>query len=143
MPQHSAKQGGTNLGALHDLCVARIPREELVAAIPGQRDSDALSRELRHEERGERRRISEWLVEGARDIFQETIGVRTDDQLGVVGAKRARDARRVRRFVERRVVETDRKICTGRLICRAISATTEDESIPPDKNAPNGTSDSR
>ena len=43
-------------------------------------------------------------------------------------------------FVELRVVESDRERADRRALCSCISATTSDESMPPDRNAPSGTS---
>src|SRR6476660_765557 len=109
MPQYGAHERGPDLGTPEQLAVSSVPREELIAAVPRQRDSDALSRELRHQERRKRGGVTEWLIEPANHILEETISIRPDRQLGVARSERARHARGVRCLVERRVVEPDGK----------------------------------
>ena len=119
-----------------------VAAEQLVAAVARQRDRDVLARQLRDEKGRDLRGVGERLVihlGQARDHVERMLG--RDVKLGVVGAEmRARRPWRAAPRCSRCSWKPIEKVRTGRVLCACISATTVDESMPPDRNAPSGTS---
>jgi hypothetical protein len=88
----SAPRNGPMRISLLDDVVARIAREQLVAAVAGERDSHMFAGHRRHEIGRDLRGIRERLVEPfgqARDDVDRF--ARGDVELGVVGAEMGRD----------------------------------------------------
>ena len=100
-------QRSRQLGAAQHVEVARVAAEQLVAAIPREGHGDGTPRQFADEIHGDRRRIGERLVEGGDQPVEHRVDVGTNDELGVLGAKRGRDGGRHRGLVERVLVEPD------------------------------------
>src|SRR4029077_14756779 len=66
--------------------VTLVTGEELVAAVAGERHGDGLAGELREEQRGNARDITEGLIEEADDLLERAEVGRADDPLVVIGA---------------------------------------------------------
>src|SRR5262245_44811924 len=90
--------------------VSRIAREEFVAAVASQRNGDALPREARQQKGRNQRPVAERFVQQSRylrDDFEHlTFG---ESPLVMLGSEIIRDQPRVRRFVERLLLERDRE----------------------------------
>ena len=120
--------------------IALIAGEQLVPAIARERHGDVLAGEPANR--------------GGRDLDGSANGssyisgsparapavLRPDVQLGVVGAEMCRDRPGERRLVVLRLDESRSRRCTGIALAACISATTADESTPPESSAPSGTS---
>ena len=91
--------------------VARVAAEELVAAVAGEHPRDAgFVRELRAEERRQRRRVAERLIErrgDLRDALDQIVG--RDVVLVMIGAEMPRGDPRVLHFVVPGGIEADRE----------------------------------
>ena len=101
-----------------------------------------LARHLRDEKRRDLRRVGERLVihlGQARDHRQRVLG--RDVELGVVGAEMRGDRlRMLRPRYSASRGSRSRSCAPCRVLFACISATTADESMPPERNAPSGTS---
>ena len=122
--------------------IARVAPEQLVAAVARKADGHMPAREPRHQISRNLRRIREWLVVQHRQLRDHRQRLRGSDiEFRVVGAEMPRDGAWRTRLVE---APPRRKpivnVFTGRALCACMSATTVDESMPPDRNAPSGTS---
>src|SRR5207253_4721205 len=78
-----------------DSGIALVAREGLVAAVAGERDGDVAARDLRDEQRRERRLVAEGLVERLREPRQQLARIGLDHDLLVPGAVPRRDLTRV------------------------------------------------
>ena len=134
-------------GSPDRLCpeVAIVPGEQLVAAVARERDRHVAARHLRDEERRQLRRVGERLVVPVRDLRDQVERVRPARRRARCGRCRG-VRRRLWRAPPRRSAVSRKpivKVRTGRADSACISATTVEESMPPERNAPSGTSDSR
>ena len=121
--------------------VPLVATEDLVAAVADERHSHEPARVLGDQERRQRRRVAERLVERVREARQERRCVGLDEQLLVHGAEALRDqpgVARARRSAPRG--SRPRTSAPARLRSSAIAATTMLESMPPESSAPSGTS---
>jgi hypothetical protein len=90
--------------------VARISKEQLVAAVAGQRDRHRSSGDLRHQIRRHRRGVRERLVEHVGEPVDDAEHLPLVARLLVVlGVQMAGDGRGVIRLVELGIVEADRE----------------------------------
>src|SRR5439155_12744970 len=96
-----------------------VAREQLVAAVAGQRDLHAASSEAGQKQRGQEARIRERLVEGGDRLGQE-IEARLSRQplRGVLGAEPPRREQGVRRLVEALLGKSDRERLKRILVAR-------------------------
>ena len=121
--------------------VALIAGEGLVAAVAVERDGDVPAGQLGEVEARDRRGVGERLAVVADDLRQDLDRVGADQELLVLGAEvlarsRARAAARRSRSWSKPI----ENVRTGSGESCAIAATTAEESIPPERNAPSGTS---
>ena len=121
--------------------VARVAAEELVAAVAGQGDRDVLAGQPRDRVGGDRRRVGERLVEGldeGRQRLQRLVARRAEGRVPRCrGAAPPRRRSATRRAASR---EADREGPHVGSHAARMQATTRLESVPPDRNAPTGTS---
>ncbi len=73
---------------------ARVPREQLVAAVTGERHRHLLPRQARHDEGGDGRRVAERFVVVPRQLLDEIEALRLHAKLGVLGLVPLRHLRR-------------------------------------------------
>jgi len=90
-----------------------VAAEELVAALPGERDLDVLRGKLRDEVRRQRGRVGERLVERLGERGQEQRRVRADEQLVMVRPVALGDEPSVGALVEAPLLEADRERVHG------------------------------
>ena len=125
------------------LHVGRVAGEQLVGALADVHDGDAVVlRELGHEVQRHAHRIGDRLVLVVDEVRQEVPEVVVVDRdLVVVGAELLGDPAGPVELVELlRAVEADRERVDRVVDSRLISATLVDESTPPERNTPTGTS---
>ena len=96
--------------------------------------------ELRDEVGRERGRVGERLVEGLGEGGQEQRRVRPEHELAVLRPVALGDEPRVGQLVEAALLEADRERAQRLRGSSAASAASTDESIPPERSTPTGTS---
>src|SRR4029078_1311771 len=86
-------------------CVRVVTAEELVATLTGEGDLDITRGQLRDEIRRQRRRVGERLVERVGGGGEETHGGGPQHQLAMLRAVALRHEARIRKLVERALLE--------------------------------------
>ena len=122
--------------------MAVVAGEQLVSAVAGQRDGDLLARDPADQIGGDLGDIGEGLVPDVREPGDDLDRLGVADVDGrVVRPEVGGDRSRLGRLVEGAVGETDGEGAHRTPSeCRCIRATIVLESIPPERNAPTGTS---
>ena len=124
--------------------ISRISAEELVAAVAGQPHGHMSPYEVREQQGRDLRNIGEGLVIGGRKFADagERVGF-GGVELRMIGAEMRGDRCRMRCLVEAGSSKPIVKLFTGRFETDWAMPTMLAESMPPDRNAPTGTSAAR
>jgi len=138
----------TGRGAMETFCHTAAPEmvpvvaaEKLVSAVAGKGDRHVPGAPAGTPGMSDLRGIRERLVVDRRKARNDVSRLRGGHvQLGVLGAQVSRHRACVRRLVVATFVESDAEGLLQNRDCDCISAVTVEESIPPERNAPSGTS---